>query len=65
MGVAWSVQSLTGIASIAGLSEFSATVCVGPPLLARPALASRGLTLSPLLAEPVLPNPHELSSEML
>src|SRR6516164_9567431 len=40
-------------------------VCVGPPLLANPAVESSGSTLSPLFAEPVLANPQLESSEML
>jgi len=59
------MHEANGIASIAGLVDCSAMVSVGPPLLTSPALASRGLTLSPLFAEPVLLNPHELSSAIL
>ena len=61
-GEAWSVQSVSGIASIAGLVDWSAIVCVGPPLLASPAAESSGLVL---LWLPVALNLHELSSEML
>ena len=58
----WSVHEPSGIASIAGLPETSAIVCVGPPWLPRPAGSSLG---SVLLWLPMAPNAHELSSEML
>src|SRR5215475_13602765 len=58
----WSVQSARGIVSIAGLSESSAILCVGPPLFARPAGSSIGSVLFRL---PTALNPHESSSEML
>ena len=63
----WSVQLAIGIASIAGLSAWSAMVGVGPPLSVRMGLEveSSGSTPSPLFAEPVWVNPQELSSEML
>jgi hypothetical protein len=57
------VHEASGIASIAGLPRSSAIVCVGPPLLLRPAGLSCGLVL---LRLPVVAlNPHELSSEIL
>ena len=40
------MQSATGITSMAGLLGCSAMVCVGPPLLASPAVESNGLTPS-------------------
>src|SRR5689334_12641288 len=48
--------------SIAGLPTSSAIVCVGPPLLLRPAELSSGLVLLWLL---VALNPQEPSSEIL
>ena len=61
-GEAWSVQSATGIASIAGLPAASAIVCVGPPLFLRPRPSSIG---SVLLELPVALNPQLASSAML
>jgi hypothetical protein len=57
------VQSANGIASIAVLLGSSAIVWVGPPLSPTP--FSKGLTLSPFLAEPVERKPQVLSLEML
>ncbi len=59
-GDCWSVQSATGILSIAGLPDSSASVCVGPPLSCKG--PSRGLVLFELVAAV---KPQVASSEML